>query len=200
MVSFYTMNLSEIKPPLRFANGTESIWTKLAAIPRTGWVQWGIPHPETVAEHILATRELAVEWQAELGLGGVELAEVLAIIEVHDWPEVIVGDLVIMGDEKNAIELRRDKHQRERSAMIEICSKLPERDLVLSYYERYETGFDEMAALAKQLDKLQAVLLADQYQKQFDKPGLLEEFIHYTEPYLHHPFLLKRLLELKENV
>ncbi len=191
------MDLKTIEPPLRFVEGTEFIWSALSKLPRTGWVQWGIPNPESVAEHILAVRSLAVTWREHLTLSNQEFAELLAIIEVHDWPEVIVGDLVIMGDETNVVELRRSKREREMAAMIELCSGKSFGPEALTLFERYELGSDQAAIYAKQLDKLQAVLLAAEYEERHQKPGLLTEFITYTESYIDIPFLRQELERLQ---
>lgn len=193
------MNLNAIQPPLRFSEGAEHIWDGLAKLPRTGWVQWGIPDPETVAEHIIAIRELAVKWRNKIELSEIEFADLLAIIEVHDWPEVIVGDLVIIGDEHNVIALRNDKRQKEKEAMIQLCQNIPRGKEALQLYERYEANADIVAQYAKQLDKLQAVVLAKEYEEKYTKPGLLAEFIAYTERYVDLPNLKIELERLKEK-
>lgn len=190
------MNLNSVQPPLRFTVGTEHIWERLEQIPRTGWVQWEIPDPENVAEHILAIRNLAMEWRDLLGLSESEFADLLAIIEVHDWPEIVTGDIVVMGDEHNAIELRNDKRERERRAMEELCQTLPEGQTVLALYRRYEAGEDRVAQYAKELDKLQAVLLACQYHKQYNRPGLVKEFYEYSSVRVMTPVLREKLDEM----
>ncbi len=193
------MDLKTIEPPLRFVEGTEFIWSALSKLPRTGWVQWSISNPESVAEHILAVRSLAVTWREHITLSDQEFSDLLAIIEVHDWPEVIVGDLVIMGDETNVVELRSSKQEREMVAMIELCSGKSFGPEVLALFKRYELGSDQAAIYAKQLDKLQAVLLAAEYEKSYHKPGLLKEFITYTESYIDIPFLRQELERLQSK-
>lgn len=180
-------------PRLRFTEGTQHIWDTLAALPRTGWVQWGIPNPETVAEHIHAIRALALDYREHLALDANEFQDMLDIIEVHDWPEAIVGDLVIMGDEPNVAELKADKKARERAAMEQLCQKLPKGAAVLALYLRYEEGQDHIARYAKELDKLQAVLLAADYEKQYGKAGLRDEFVTYTRKSITIPFLQAEL-------
>jgi putative hydrolase of HD superfamily len=187
------MKFDLIHPPLRFTEGTEHIWEALENIPRTGWVQWGIPNPENVAEHILAIRDLAVRWRDQIELSDEEFVDLLAIIEVHDWPEAIVGDLVIMGDEHNVIELRNNKRNQEKLAMQQLCLSIPNGNDALKFYERYEINADLPAQYAKQLDKLQAVLLAKEYEMRYQKSGLLKEFVAYTERYLDIPFLVEQL-------
>jgi putative hydrolases of HD superfamily len=190
------MNLKTVQPALRFSVGTEAIWSTLSALPRTGWIQWGIPNPESVADHILAIRSLALQWRENIDLSDLEFSDLLAIIEVHDWPEAIVGDLVIMGDERDVIKLRSEKRNREKIAMVELCQGKPFGTEALALYERYEMNVDAPARYAKQLDKLQAVLLAAEYEKQYNKPGLLQEFIAYSEHYIDIPFLHQELLKL----
>lgn len=191
------MDLKSIQPPLRFPIGTESIWSALSALPRTGWVQWGIPNPESVADHIVAIRSLALTWRENIDLSDLEFSDLLAIVEVHDWPEAIVGDLVIKGDERDVIGLRTDKRNREKIAMVELCQGKIFGAETLALYERYEMNADKAARYAKQLDKLQAVLLAAQYEKQYHKSGLLQEFITYSEHYIDIPFLRQELLKFQ---
>lgn len=187
------MNLKTIQPPLRFNIGTEHIWSALEAIPRTGWVQWNIPNPENVAEHILAIRELAVLLKSDLNLTEGEFNDLLAIIEVHDWPEIVTGDIVVMGNEANAIQLSQTKKEQERVAMEDICSSTVFGSEALAFYTRYEEGEDKVAKYAKELDKLQAVLLAVEYHKQYHRPGIVEEFYEYAKARISTPVLVERL-------
>lgn len=189
------MSTSSQIPQLRFQEGTEQIWQKLRNIPRTGWVMWEIPNPENVAEHILSIRELAFGWKSELSLSEEDFLDLLNIIEVHDWPEVVTGDIVIMGDEVNAEDLQKTKKISEREAMVKICANIPEGDVALAYYIRYEEALDYPACLAKQLDKLQAVSVAAAYEKKYNRPGLLAEFVTYSKARIDIPFLKNKLDE-----
>lgn len=191
------MNLKEIQPPLRFTEGTEHIWDKLAQIPRTGWVQWEIPEPENVAQHVLAIRKLAMEWRENILLTDEEFDDLLAIIEVHDWPEVIVGDLVIMGDERNFIALKNEKREKEKSAMEILCKDIRRGEEALLLYKRYEVNVDDVARYAKQLDKVQAVLLAKEYGEKYERPGLLAEFLNYSERSIDIPFLVSEMDKIR---
>ena len=65
---------------------------QLTHLPRTGWIQAGVAVPESVAGHVLGACHLA------LGVAGrvqppLDLAQVLALILVHDAPEALSGDL-----------------------------------------------------------------------------------------------------------
>lgn len=193
------MNLKEIQPPLRFQDGTEHIWEALSKIPRTGWVDWGIPDPETVAEHILATRKLAVLLQDSLNLGLEDLSDVLNLIEVHDWSKINAGDKVVLGDEVDADELYEERRRAENKAMQEICSTLKEGEMVFALYERFQTGLDKNAVIAKEFGLYQTVLTAKEYEEKYQKEGLLKEFIHYTEDYISIPYLKVELQKLKDS-
>ncbi len=182
--------------PLKYASAYPDVIAKLEAIPRTGWVQWGIPNPENVWEHILETRNLAVVYQNGLQLSEADLLDILAIIEIHDWPEALVGDLVVMGDEANVADLRKNKKQLEKEAMLKICQNTKAGPEILALYERYENATDTNAQIAKQLDKLQAVLKAATYEEVYNKPGLLAEFVQYSKDYFTHPFILAEYRKL----
>lgn len=189
------MNLLEAfeqKYPLQFTAPLEILNT-LKELQRTGWVQWGIEEPETVCEHIRCVRKLAYEYKDDLELSEGELQDLLNILEVHDWPEVMVGDGVILGDEENVDKLRAYKNAREYEAMQTICDSIEDGTHILSLYERYTKGDDRIAQLAKQIEKLQAVFVAAEYEKKYRKEGLTKEFIHYTKDVIHEPFLIKEL-------
>lgn len=185
--------------PERFTIPEEGALGRLRTLPRTGWLQWNIKNPETVYEHTLDTRRLAIACKKELGLTKSELEELLAIIEVHDWPEAIVGDEVVLGDEIDTTKRQADKHRRELEAMRVLTSELADGAQALSYFERYEAGSDRVARLARELDKLQAVLQAARYEKQYQKEGLLVEFCTYTEEAITDPYLRSLFILVRDN-
>jgi putative hydrolase of HD superfamily len=187
------MNLNEIKPPLRFTEGTEHIWEKLAAIPRTGWVQWEIPEPETVAEHIFSVRQLAVSWQQDLELSDADLVDVLALIEVHDWSKIGAGDRVVLGDEVDAEERYRRKKEAELMSIQKLCENIPQGSEVMRLYKRFVSQADRNAVVAKEVGLFQALLLAKEYEAKYQRKGLLAEFIHYTKDFLSISFLASKI-------
>mgnify|MGYP000417875483 CR=1 FL=1 len=89
----------------------------LAALPRTGWVQHGVTNPETVLEHTEALLRLGAELLPELT--ATEQDGLLAMLEVHDWPEAVVGDEVILELEPDRRQPLKDaKLERERQALL----------------------------------------------------------------------------------
>lgn len=186
--------------PLKYASQFEHIIRMLELLPRTGWVQWKIENPENVWEHIVAVRELAIEYKPELGLSDEEFVDLLTMIEIHDWPEALVGDGVILGDEENVDELRSTKKARELAAMKTICANHPQGEEIFALYERYSTGSDRVARLVKQLEKLQAVIKAAEYEKTLGKKGLTDEFVHYTRDLISDSFLTKEFEKINGSV
>jgi len=59
----------------------------------------------------------------------------------------------------------------------------------MSLYVRYANGDDKLAKLTKQIEKLQAVFKAVEYENKYKKVGLTKEFIHYTKDLIHDSFL-----------
>lgn len=186
--------------PLRFSKNFPAIITALGALPRTGWVQWHITSPESVWEHTLATRELAISYQDHLQFSDEDFLELLDMIEIHDWPEAIVGDGVILGDEPDVDTLRRNKKHREWAAMTEICVTTVDGEKIIALYERYQQGIDRISQLAKQLDKLQAVYQAAIYEQTQSKTGLCNEFVHYTKDLIHDSFLINEFKKIAASV
>ena len=127
-------------PPLRFAPLVPEVWDKLCLLQRTGWVERGVKNPETVGEHILALRTLAFSLRNELR---VDMEKLLALLEVHDFPEAIVGDEVIISEMPEVEKvMRTSKFEREQTAMKTICEPLWVR---LSLFPRSTYALDNEA-------------------------------------------------------
>ncbi|MEZ6020088.1 MAG: HD domain-containing protein [Planctomycetota bacterium] len=64
--------------------------SRLDALPRTGWVQAGVPVPESLAGHSLAVTHLALALLPRV-TPGLDLGRVLAMATLHDGPECLSG-------------------------------------------------------------------------------------------------------------
>ena len=186
--------------PLHFASNFSEVVLALEVLPRTGWVQWGIHNPETVWEHILATRELAIAYRDKLGLNETEFVELLDMIEIHDWPESMVGDGVILGDEPNVETMRSNKKKKEMEAMEKICANRSAGAEIHALYVRYANGSDRVARLVKQIEKLQAVIKAAEYEHLQNKEGLTSEFVHYTRDLIQDSFLTNEFKKIAMSI
>ena len=121
------------------------------------------------------------------------------MLEVHDWPEAIHGDEVILElnpDDRKA--LKDIKFKNEERALEELCNNLPNRHEIIDLWHRFELSEDAAATFARQLDKYQAVEKAWEYE-QAQGILLFQEFLTYSINFIHHPVLLERIERLKTN-
>jgi len=185
------------KAELSVAHLVPEAWGALSRLERTGWVKRGVENPETVAEHIRSLKELA----RELGVfGGKQQEDLLLMLEIHDWPEALHGDEVIVTHDKADREARQKiKFENEQRAMETICAPLGERGAeILALWLRFETSDDEVAVFARELDKYQAVEKALYYEAT-QGIAVFEEFLEYSREFIHHPALLLRIKKLEEK-
>jgi putative hydrolase of HD superfamily len=119
---------------------------RLKSVSRQGWLNAGVPNPESVAAH---------SWgMAILGLRlcppELDLARVLSLCLIHDLPEVIVGDLTPLDD-------RTTKSEDEHAAMLSLAPQW------VALFEEYEAGSSKEAVFVHRLDKLDMALQAGLY-------------------------------------
>ena len=182
---------------LQYEAEAPEVYEALAALKRTGWVNAGVQNPESVKDHTIALIALAGEVAPELT--DPEKNGLFAMLEVHDWPEALCGDEVILELEPNESKARKDaKLEREREAMERICAELPNGAEILKLWVRFETADDPAAVFARELDKYQAVEQALVYEEE-QGISLFGEFLTYSINFIHHPVLLRRIDALRER-
>ncbi|MES2314540.1 MAG: HD domain-containing protein [Patescibacteria group bacterium] len=184
---------------LKFAHLVPEVWSKLAEIPRTGWVRRGIENPETVQEHTLALKALAPAVSDLLSeFSSDEKQDLLDILEIHDWAEAIDGDKVtITSDPVERKKLKEEKFTSERDAMAKITESLGvEGSVIFDLWLRFELSDDRVADLARQLDKYQAIEKAYEYEKSSGKP-LFKEFADYAIKDIKHPLLIEKIESMR---
>ena len=181
----------EAKPALRYAPYARGVWERLAEIPRAGWVRRGIEDPETVLDHTLALRQFVHDNRYELQqyFSDGEVEEIIGMLEVHDWPEVYTGDITPHDDGYE------DRFEGEYVVMQNICRPLGVVGKeIFSLWERFETGEDEAASFARQVDRLQGIVRAFRYEYEGQGTvGMTRDFINYSGRLITHPFLVIRL-------
>ena len=186
------------KAELAAAHLVPEVWNELSRLLRTGWVKRGIENPETVAEHTVSLKALA----RELGVfSGKAQDDLLLMLEVHDWPEALHGDEVIVTHDKVDREAREKiKFENEQRAMKAICEPIGEKGAeIFALWLRFETSDDEVAVFARELDKYQAVEKAFYYETT-ERVPVFAEFLEYSHEFIHHPVLLARLEALAEKI
>ncbi|HWQ17673.1 MAG TPA: HD domain-containing protein [Sulfolobales archaeon] len=132
----------------------------LKNIPRTGWVQRGIPPAiaETVASHVYEASVLCLEVGSELTSTGIvsegDVSRAVMITLVHDIGEGIVGDLNRFVSE----EIGELKEKIEEKAIAKIGSRA-----ILLLYREYREKTSVASTLAHICDKLSTYLQAKRY-------------------------------------
>lgn len=184
-------------PELKFADVAPNVWKALGELKRTGWVNRGVEIPESVQEHTVALINLATSME---GLTEQEKDELVDMLEVHDWPEAIHGDEVILSVDENELKsLKAIKFEKEQRALASICKGLGEKGKeIMDLWIRFETSSDDAALFAKQLDKYQAIEKALEYEKAQNIP-LFKEFLDYSRKSIIHPLLLGKIEKLERE-
>lgn len=161
-------------------------WAKVLALKhtvRTGWVEKGVPEPESVASHsygvALLVLLLAGRSESELNL-----EKCLKLALVHDLAEAVTGDLT-----PSSPVSKQEKDQMERVVMQDFSQQLAFPDLI-ALWEEYTAAQTEEALFVKQLDKLDMILQSDYYSDQY--PALnLDEFRTWALPKLKADALIR---------
>lgn len=182
---------------LQFETEASGVYEALHKVKRTGWVRRGVENPESVKEHTVALLVLLQEI-AHL-LTEQELDCLAEMLEVHDWPEAIDGDPVILELNPELREkLLAEKFESEKCAMGCICAPLPDGNSYMDFWLRMELSDDAAAELGRQMDKYQAVEQAFRYEQE-QGIEMFQDFLGYALNFINHPVLLDRIEVLKRQ-
>ncbi len=140
---------------------------KLKEVPRTGWHIYEVSNPETVSDHAYRLAMMCLHYCPKNTMRCVGMAL------VHDLPEVIVGDIAIRKQKVDQEITDEEKHEKELAAAKQLFSGQPE---MLSLWMEYEGNETDEAKLVHDLDKVEMVLQALEYQRGGRSPHVLEEF------------------------
>ncbi|XP_055546003.1 5'-deoxynucleotidase HDDC2 isoform X2 [Wyeomyia smithii] len=156
---------------------------------RTGWVLRNVKDCESISGHMYRMGMMSFLLDGSVGLDRIRVME-LAMI--HDLAESIVGDITPYCGIS-----REEKLLREFSAMSEIADLLgPCKDKLLELFNEYEEGKTDEAKFVKDLDRLDMVLQAFEYEKRDNCPLKHQEFFDSTEGKFIHPFVINIVNEI----
>ena len=127
-------------------------------MPRRGWLQRGVPNPETVAAHSFGVAALAVVTASRTGA---DPAQAALIAVIHDLAEALTGDLTPTDGVS-----RSEKHLREKEATSQILSDLDPKGIIISAWRDYAEQRTPEGRLVKDLDKVDMALQADVYMQE----------------------------------
>lgn len=131
---------------------------RLKETPRAGWGLRGIADPESVADHSFRVGLLALVLSRRAD-PPLDRERCVAMALVHDLAECIVGDITPYDGISTA-----EKHRREREAMERLAAMLGDGE-VLRLWEEYQAAETAEARFVKDLDKLETVLQAAEYEE-----------------------------------
>ncbi len=169
---------------------------KLKKIRKTGMVKSGVKEAESVADHSLRVAAMALFLARKLGCDENKLVK-MAI--VHDLHESICGDLTLdytaYGSQAGLPP--EEKKRREMQAMEEFCALLEcgcEKDFKELWLEA-EKGATKEAQVLHEIDKLEMLLQAAEYQREGNgRADLFSLFYRVNEKEIKIP-LLRKILE-----
>lgn len=161
----------------------------LKALPRTGWLQRGVPKAESVAEHSFGVASLALLVAAHDP--SFDQARLLAIAVLHDQAEALLGDLPASARRLLGSEV---KHQAEARAMDELFGNLPQGLGLVALWQEYASGGSREARLIKALDRVEMLMQALQYQ-QAGQNNLDEFWVDVTKNLNEFP-LVEQIVQL----
>lgn len=173
----------------------EKPYQAISKLGRTGWVRRNIPNPETVAEHqisaaLMVTRHFREKMQAM----GLDILRIQDTLLIHDLGEWIVWDFT----PHDAIS-PEEKRRNEEKAVREI---LWDNHYLMDLWLDYEDGRTHEWKLAMEIDKLQAIDKAREYEDKHGVPWLVEEFFTYSvvkKRQIYTDLLLRYASDLYEN-
>lgn len=161
---------------------------RLKQTARAGWKLRGIAEPESVAEHTFRVALLALVLGRDAAL---DRERCVAMALVHDLAESIVGDITPYDG-----VAPEEKRRREREAMSRL-TELAGAPEILELWEEYDRSATPEARFVKELDKLETVVQAAEYQA--EHAADLDEFWEMGERSLASPAARALLARLSEN-
>ena len=148
----------------------------LKTTPRTGWIrQEAGPRIESVADHSWRISLMAMI--AATSAEAYDTNKCIQMALVHDLAEATVGDIT-----PHCGVSDKDKHQMELEAMEKLTKLLPTLggDKIQSLWKEYEEGTTEEAKLVKDMDKLEMILQALEYETDGKNGKSLDGFFDST--------------------
>jgi len=167
---------------------------KLKQVKRQGWIERGVQHPESVAEHSFMLALMAMLF-AEKEKLNVNKAVQMAL--VHDLPEALCGDIASRAKEEQQQCSNKEKHEREEKALKEILKNLDSKTAkkILSLWHEFEQRKSREAKLVYELDRLEAIFQAVEYERKGNFTVSLQEFYDFADARLKNK-LLREMFEL----
>lgn len=176
--------------------------SRLSEIKRQGWLDRGIKHPESVADH---SYQVAVMTMLEAERKGLDSQRAVKMALIHDLPEIYAGDttphqhlpeaqreeVIFHKWRPPSEEALKEKRNKEEEALQRIARELPAQrsaSIVELWRELNEEQTEE-SKLVHRMDRMQRLLQAKKYRMQkgesFPIDSMLQEAIKSGDPELY---------------
>jgi putative hydrolase of HD superfamily len=150
---------------------------KLKTTKRTGWIMRGVPNPESIADHMYRMSLMAMI--SSFSNTTINTNRCIKLALIHDLAEAKVGDITphcgVSDKEKYELELKTMEH------ISEMLGPLLGGEEILGLWKEYEEGVTEEARLLKDLDKIEMILQAQEYEVDGGHEKSLDQFFTSTE-------------------
>lgn len=157
---------------------------KLKRLSRKGWIIRKVPNPESVADHSFRTALMAMLLAKKCGFDENKCVKMALL---HDLAEAIAGD----------ITPKEMTPKRKRKAEKSAASILFKNELGLKkIWKEYEAQKTSEAKFVYELDKLEMMLQAAEYEKNHNID--LSEFFTYATDRIKAPKLKKIAARLRK--
>lgn len=183
-------------------HGSADVWSllkfilelgKLKSIKRQGWLNAGIEAPESVADHSYRCAMLALIFAKEVPL---DELKVIKMALVHDICEIYSGDITPL----DGID-EREKFEREKEGLQRAISTLPVilKNEIYDLWMEYEGGKSPEAIFVKQIDILERVIQAYEYEVEGIDSRKLRHFWEKIDGLIKNIGFMKVVDELKDK-
>lgn len=153
--------------------------TRLKAVRRQGWIDRGVPEPESSADHSWSLALFG--WLVARTRNDLDADRVMLMALIHDLPEALAGDATPFDRHRRAdgtipashfraaptydVRETSAKHERERRALHELVASLPDRlaATIVDAWEEYGGQETREARFVRQMDKVETLLQAEIY-------------------------------------
>ncbi len=159
---------------------------KLKQEKRQGWVERGVKDSESVADHSLRLAVMALFVAKRLGL---DECKALKLAVVHDLPESVCGDTVLRIKEALQKIPNSEKRAREEKALGALCGMLGEEEAkeLKGLWLEFEEKKTKEAKLVYELDRLEAIFQAREYEEMGNFEVSLQEFYDFADARIEIP-------------
>lgn len=159
---------------------------------RTGWVLRDVKDCESISGHMYRMSVMTFLLDKNPEINGLDRVKCMEIALVHDLAEALVGDITPYCGIS-----REEKRAKELNAMQDISKLIhPNSDKLMELFAEYEKGETAEAKFVKDLDRLDMIMQAFEYEKRDESPLRLQEFFDSTEGKFQHPFIKKIVSEI----